>query len=133
MLQDRIEPAPEACSAPNMSRHGRFPTSAGYFQPITRGLDGSIPLILVVTDGRYSRPARACKPNGNGLLVLPLCSGRGECPRPRGARVSSSGQEDDLRTGRYLVTRRWDASTAQAARLWVTLRATSTSRRRSRR
>src|SRR5262249_30011799 len=31
------------------------------------------------------------------------------------------------------VTRRWGASTAQAARLWATLRATSTSRRRSRR
>jgi hypothetical protein len=31
MLQDRIELMPEICSAPNMSRHVRFPTSARYF------------------------------------------------------------------------------------------------------
>jgi hypothetical protein len=31
VLQNLIEAAPKICSAPNMSRHGRFPTSARLF------------------------------------------------------------------------------------------------------
>src|SRR5215471_7721670 len=42
MLQDLIEPTPEACSAPNTSRHSRFPTSARYFHSITRRLNVSL-------------------------------------------------------------------------------------------
>src|SRR5262245_57855719 len=31
MLQDLIQAAPKTCSAPNVSRHGRFPTSTRLF------------------------------------------------------------------------------------------------------
>src|SRR5262245_17765203 len=70
MFQDLIQAAPKACSAPNMSRHGRFPTSTRLF-PVddVAGQWGArgYAVHLGGADRRYSPPARACKPNGKAL------------------------------------------------------------------
>src|SRR6516165_4532195 len=103
-----------------MSRHGEFPTSTRLFpvddvagQWELEGMpliSGHRPKVLIARKGAQAK--------WQGVVLPPLCSQRGRMRTPRdGVRYLSSRER--------AITPRWGASTAQAARLWATLHATS--------
>src|SRR5262249_1086741 len=99
MLQDLIEPTPEACSAPNMSRHGRFPTSTRLFPVGCVGGQWELedmPFVSGRAAARYSPPARASKPKGKGPPSPRCAPSVVECARGRTARVTCSSGEGQV-------------------------------------